>query len=526
MTAVAAPHAPVRRGVVENARAAGDTFFWPSVAIVFAIFIGSWLADQLGGAAPLMVLVWAPFLYKYILRSPPHISARVLFLLALVLEAPDERPGNGYWVPPFAPANLIFYAGIKKWTDLPGLSFSLFSVLCLLLLLRARKKRPGSIAPPPEAVKVLKVFAITLVVMEVYGVFLRGGLGQPSYWQLIHPVSLALAGAAFLYSIRGPRDFRALGTIIVVAAVTKGLLVAWVYEVVCRPMNIRPFYATTHSDSVTFAMGIIVLAANLFEHRDKRSFVRAALLIPFIVMAIVMNNRRLAFVGVGAGVITTFAVLRASKFKRMLVRSLIVLFPFFLIYVKVGGNSSSAFFAPAALIHSVMSGEDASSVTRDIENYNLIVTLRENKIFGPGFGSEYIEAVKANDITAGFSLYKFIAHNSVLWLWSLGGLVGFTLLWMIYPIQAYFSARGYRLGRTPVERAAGLATLAGTATALAQNWGDMGFNSYTSLVMFAICYAVAAKLCVAVEQPKQKPAQPEPAPYQPVQPVKTEVVAG
>ena len=298
--------------------------------------------------------------------------------------------------------------------------------------------------------------------------------------------------------MRGPRDFRAFGTIVVVVAVTKGLIAFWVYEFVCKPMNIRPFYATTHSDSVNFAMGIIVLAANLFEHRDKRS-VRAALLIPFIVMAIVMNNRRLAFVGVGASVITTFAVLRSSRFKRALIRSMVVLVPVFALYVRIGGNSSSAFFAPAALIHSVMSGEDRSSMTRDIENYNLIVTLKQNKIIGPGFGSEYVEAVKADDISAGFSLYKFIAHNSVLWLWSLGGLVGFTLLWMIYPVQAYFSARGYRHGRTPVERAAGLATLAGTAAVLAQNWGDMGFNSYTNLTMFAACYAVAAKLCVASE---------------------------
>jgi O-antigen ligase len=332
---------------------------------------------------------------------------------------------------------------------------------------------------------------------------------------------MALAMAAFLYSIRGPRDFRALGTIIVVSAVTKGLLVAWVYEVVCRPMNIRPFYATTHSDSVTFAMGVIVLAANLFEHRDKKSFVRAALLIPFIAMAIVMNNRRLAFVGVGAGVITTFAVLRSSQFKRTLTRSLVVLLPIFAIYVKVGGTSNSAFFAPAALIHSVMSGEDNSSITRDIENYNLIVTLRENKIFGPGFGSEYIEAVKADDISTGFSLYKFIAHNSVLWLWSLGGLVGFALLWMIYPIQAYFSARGYRFGRTPIERAAGLATLACTSTALAQDWGDMGFNSYTNVAMFALCYAVAAKLCAAVDVPSPQTPRPEPEARR----VATEVVA-
>jgi hypothetical protein len=524
MTSVAAPRR-ARRGDRESPRDAADTFFWPSIAIVLAVFVGSWLADQLGGAAFLLVLVWAPFLYKYILSAPPHLAARVLFLLALILEAPDERPGNGYWIPPFAPANLIFYAGIKKWTDIPGISFSLFSLLCLLLFLRARKKRPGVLPPPPEAVKVLKVYAITLAVMEVYGVFLRGGQGQPSYWQLIHPVTLALASAAFLYSIRGTRDFRAIGTIIVVAAVTKGLLVAWVYEVVCRPMNIRPFYATTHSDSVNFAMGIIVLAANAFEHRDKKSVVRALVLIPFIVMAIVMNNRRLAFLGVGAGVITTFAVLRASPFKRTLTRSLIVLAPVFALYVKVGGDSTSAFFAPAALIHSAMSGEDRSAITRDIENYNLIITLKENKLIGPGFGSEYIEAVKADDISAGFSLYKFIAHNSVLWLWSLGGLVGFTLLWMMYPIQAFFSARGYRLGRTPIDRAAGLATLAGTATALAQAWGDMGFSSYTSVVMFAMCYAVAAKVCAAGELSQSQSQRPPPRAEPEYRHVTTEVVA-
>jgi O-antigen ligase len=202
--------------------------------------------------------------------------------------------------------------------------------------------------------------------------------------------------------------------------------------------------------------------------------------------------------------------LRPSPFKRTLMRSLVFVLPVFAIYVRVGGTSDNAFFAPAALIHSVMSGEDRSSLTRDIENYNLIVTLRENKIFGPGFGSEYIEAVRADDISVGFSLYKFIAHNSVLWLWSLGGLVGFALLWMVYPVQAYFSARGYRLGRTPIERAAGLATLAGTATALAQDWGDMGFNSYTNVAMFAGCYAVAAKLCAAVEIPLSQAPRADP----------------
>lgn len=499
MTISAKPRAPQGRSARERPRDARDTFFWQSVVIVLLLFVGSWLADQLGSAAFVLALAWVPLLYKYVFRAPPHVSARVLLLLALVLEAPDERPGNGYWTPPFAPANLIFYDGIKKWLGIPGLSFSLFTVLCLVLFLRARKSRsPGDVPPLPEAVKVVQVFSLALVSMELYGL-LRGGQGQPSYWQVIHPVTMALATAAFLYSVRGPRDFRAIGTVIVVSAITKGMLVAWVYQVVCRPMNIRPFYATTHSDSVTFAVGILVLAANLFEHRDKASFWRAAFLIPFLLMAIVMNNRRLAFVGVGAGVFTTFAVLRPSPVKRKMIRAVIFAIPLLALYVKVGGNSGNPIFAPAKLIHSVMSGEDRSSITRDIENYNLIVTLRENKIVGPGFGAEYTEAVQADDISAGFSLYKFIAHNSVLWLWSLGGLLGFTLLWMIYPIQAFFAARGYRRGRTPLERAAGLTTLAASTAVLAQNWGDMGFNSYTNLTIFGVVFAVSAKLCAATE---------------------------
>jgi hypothetical protein len=208
---------------------------------------------------------------------------------------------------------------------------------------------------------------------------------------------------------------------------------------------------------------------------------------------------------VGAGVITTFAVLRSSP-SNALRPHLVAHIPF-AIYVKVGGTSSSAFFRTCCA-HPPDEREDSSSITRDIENYNLIVTLRENKIVVPAL-IEYTKPSRPT-ISPPILPLQFIAHNSVLWLWSLGGLVGFTLLWMIYPIQAYFSARGYRMGRTPIERAAGLATLAGTATFLGQDWGDMGFNSYTTLAMFAACYAVASKLCAATEMPLPQAPRPEP----------------
>src|SRR3954471_20791591 len=95
-----------------------DTFLWPAVAIVLLVFVGSFIAEQLGDYAGILVIFWGPLLYKYMFLSPPHISARVLLMLALILEPPDERAGNGYWVPPFRPASQVMYAGLKQWSGL------------------------------------------------------------------------------------------------------------------------------------------------------------------------------------------------------------------------------------------------------------------------------------------------------------------------------------------------------------------------------------------------------------------------
>ena len=60
-----------------------------------------------------------------------------------------------------------------------------------------------------------------------------------------------------------------------------------------------------------------------------------------------------------------------------------------------------------------------------------------------GFGHEY-EFSPNNppvDLSEVFSNYRLIAHNGVLWIWSLGGVVGFTLLWMLYPLAGTMAIR-------------------------------------------------------------------------------------
>ncbi len=487
------------------ASAKQDTFIWQSLLIVFVTFILAVIADQLGAAAPILVVLWGPAVFYVMFRLPPHITARILLLLGLVLESPDERPGNGYWTPPFVPASTIMYESLRKWLGIPGASFPLFPFLCLILYLRARKlkPRPGEVRPPPEAQKSLKYYVLGLIAFLAWGM-LRGGQFQPAYWQLMVPFTTWLCALAFLYSVRTTADLRALGTVIVTAAVTKALQVIWVYEVVCRPLNIKPFHATTHSDSITFASAIIVAAAALFEQRSKENVRRMLWVVPLMILAIVMNNRRLAFVGVVGGVITAYALMRSGPTKKKITRALLIAAPFMFAYVKIGAKfPNNPLFMPAQQLASVTEQKDASSITRDIENYNLIVTLKSSRIFGTGFGHEYIEAVQADDITHGASahlLYRYIPHNTVLGLWAYVGPAGMAILWIPFLTLAFFAARAYRLSQKPLERAACLSALGMTTSVLAQYWGDMGLYSYPATLAFSAAFAVVTKLGSRLEE--------------------------
>jgi hypothetical protein len=474
-----------------------DSFFWPSVGIILLVFFGSVLAEELGGAAIVLAFVWVPAVAYVFLRAPPHLGARLLFLLALFLEPPDEKAGAGYWVSPLKPASDAYFAGMQRM-GFTGISLPLVFFLSLALLFRAsRGRKPkGYVAPPRQAVTTFVWFLGALLVLEAYGM-IGGGSVKPSFWQLHHMLHLGVIGLTFLYAFRGPRDLRAIGTTVVVAAVAKGLLVFWVYEIVCRPLNVKPTYATTHSDSVLFGAALLVLGVDLLEHREKKRLLRLIYVGLFIVVSIVMNNRRLAFVGVAAGALAIFSALKTSPLKRKASKVGLVLAAVVSLYVWVGGHSKATVFAPAVLITSVIEQKDSSSESREIENYNLIATLKKHPILGPGFGHEYIEFVRAEDISEAFPMYKYIAHNSVLWLWSFGGLLGFAGLWMVHAVAALFAARGYRLAETPLERSAGLTALAVILVCMLQEWGDMGICAFSPTILLAASYAVGAKLCGA-----------------------------
>jgi len=514
------PEAEVDRRVL------ADNFLKPTVQIIGGVFFAtlfaslishpSWAAPATWANSPrvdtILVILWGPLLWWAMTRLRLWKSVRIYLVLSLIIESFSETMfrelgdggDGGYWDTIMWPASAAWYGTLKEFAGIPGMSLSTFFFVTVGLLYRAVKsKKAADWVPPPKfARQALLVFLATVCGLAVLGIA-RGGGVEWAFRQSIHLLQLSLVAMLFLYVLRIPDDLAAVGTAFVAAAVARSLLVVYVYFGVCMPAGItqlpgKPEWCTNHSDTVLFVTALMILLAHALEQRKLKVTLLSVGIAIVILLGIVLNNRRLAFVSLSAAPLVVFFALRPSKRKRRVTIALAVLVPLLVGYVLVGSeiDSPSPLLKPAKLVVSVMDQKDQSSVSRDIENENLIYTLSQSPIIPKGFGHEYDYSPNNPpvDLHTFFQNFRIIAHNGVLWSWSLAGVVGFPLLWFLYPLTGTLALRGYRNATSPLERSAALASLAVVVVVMIQIWGDQGFISYITLVTFGVAFAVVARL--------------------------------
>lgn len=509
-----------------------DNFLKPTLQIIGGIFAASlfgYFASSPKFSAPgtwansfrldtALIIFWGPLLYWVMSKQRVWKALRIYLVLALFIETFAEAMfkdmgavaagEGGYWNSVLWPAAVAYFGTIKEFAGVPGASLSIFTLLTIFLLYRAiRGKKPeGWEAPPKFARQALFAFFGTVIGLAVVGI-LRGGGIEPAFRQTIHLMQLPLVAMLFLYGLRVPEDLASVGTAFVTVAAARSVLVMYIYFGVCAPAGItqlpgKPEWCTNHSDTVLFVTALMIVIAHNLEQRTRRVLVRSLLVGGPILLGIVLNNRRLAFISLFAAPLVIYLALRPSRRKRRVTWALAIAVPMLIGYVLVGSEiastSPSPLLKPAQLVVSVMDQKDNSSISRDIENENLIYTLHENPVISQGFGHNYDYSPNNPPVDLGelFKNFRLIAHNGVLWIWSLGGVVGFTLLWMIYPLTSTLALRGYRAAQSPLERSAALASLGAVVVCVIQIWGDQGFNSYMTLVTFGVAFAIATRLSV------------------------------
>lgn len=448
---------------------------------------------------PLGAVLFAVALWS----APLRITLFVLLAVGLVVDDPMERPAAGHWRSPLYPIGSVLFDNLNNVVHVPALRFSgLDALLVAMVLLVAvrlatgdRRDSAGQTPGAPVMAAALLVAFAAIAGLELWGLA-RGGHFKNSLWQVRQLMWTPVLALLFLHGLRGAADLPALARIVVVAASAKAMLGLYFLLAVARPLAIDPAYVTSHGDSVLFVAAIAICVSLLVHLPRLSTLVLNATVVPLLLVAISINNRRLAFVSL-AGALLLIYLLLQGRMKRTMTRLLVAFLPLFVVYLAIAAHRPTGVFAPGAAIVSIVEQSDASSATRDIENYNLLVTLKQAMLLGSGFGHEYIEASRAYDVSQVFALYRYVGHNGVLWLWTIGGLVGFTAIWLMLTTGIFLATRAYRCARGGGDRAAAASLLGVMVAYVVQAWGDMGTQSWTSVLLLAAALAGSAGLAVA-----------------------------
>jgi hypothetical protein len=438
--------------------------------------------------AAVLVFVWV---------APLRVPLLGLVFLGLALDG----TGDGPWDSPLAPLGRLLNHNLNKTVPIEALAVPLMTVVLGYLLI-IHVYRRLSLSPIDEAGRIgfaspmslaLAVSFLTVVAECAMG-YRHGGDIQMAKIQVQNFVLVLLMAYLIGVSLRGRRDYRALGGVILAAACSKSLMALWAHNTI----DPRPAVATVHGDSLLFAGAAIMLIALFAEQPVRRNAMLCLAILPLLLGAMVANNRRIVWVEVAATVCMFYVISRRTPLKRLLTRSVLLALPLVLAYVAVGWNSNGRLFAPVKIFRSVEDANvDASTLFRDVENYNLLYTLRvANPFIGTGFGEPFAEIVTLPDISF-FKEYHYTPHNSVLGLWGFVGVFGFTGLFLAPVVGVLLAARSYQRARVPDERVAALTALGMVLIYLIQCWGDIGFSERESIFLLGAALAVTGQLAHA-----------------------------
>jgi O-antigen ligase len=247
-----------------------------------------------------------------------------------------------------------------------------------------------------------------------------------------------------------------------------------------------------------FTLACVALVAHLVERPDRGRLQAALLLLPLLLLGIHANHRRTAWVQLALGLAVFLVVGRTARWRREVGRAMLVALPVLVLYGAAGWGSTGVLFRPVQIVRSVVDSRvDRSTWDRQVENWNLAMSMRERPLSGRGFGHEWTEFYAGDDITGIFHRYRAQPHNQVLGILLFGGALAFAAIWAPFAVMVLLAARAYPRARSPEDRAAALWVGASAIVVGVQCFGDLGPFWPQYGVLVALALVTAGKLAYA-----------------------------
>lgn len=175
------------------------------------------------------------------------------------------------------------------------------------------------------------------------------------------------------------------------------------------------------------SMFVLLIALAYFNGSPRmRWFLLVTL--PFMLVAYIANQRRAGYVALVVALLA-LGILSQWFNKRVFWSIVPPLLVLLLVYVAAFWNSTAPVALVAQQIRSIVapvegSEEQTSNLYRELENTNILYTIKQAPLTGVGMGQKFSIIVPMPDISF-FIWWEYFTHNSILWMWMQAGLGGF-----------------------------------------------------------------------------------------------------
>lgn len=399
------------------------TIFTGVLCLMPILIIGS-VAIGLG----LVLAILAILIMAVIIMRWPIVGFFLLLGCTLLIEqSPLSVLGN-------APLIYIFYwpPSLEGLPDRP-IGFAILFVLLVQIihgLLKRQKPLQGG---------QLLVPYLLLLLCVVWGIFhglTSGGELKitvnevRSFWYLF-------VGYLLAYNlIRTKKHLRAIFWFVIICAGIKALEGVYIYAFVIHGDLADHHEIMAHEESYFWISALLLVMLFSLYYRYRPQFYTALALVPFLLIALVANNRRADFAALLVGAVVAWVLIFIIKpqARSFLVVALVVTVVLGGAYVAAFYKGQGGFSSPARSIVSVVypdANQAASNLYRDIENFDLKYTVKLNPM-GLGFGKPFLQPQLLPNISDTDPVYNLIPHNTIYWVWMRLGPLGYLALWYLF----------------------------------------------------------------------------------------------
>jgi hypothetical protein len=188
-----------------------------------------------------------------------------------------------------------------------------------------------------------------------------------------------------------------------------------------------------HAMSIHFNAFFILVIVAWFYHDSVLKRLIFPILTPFLFYSFLANHRRAGFLTLGLGIAIILTMLYREN-RKLFVALAPTGLTFFLLYLAIFWNNTGSIGIIARAVRSVVgqptARDAASNVYRDLENINSMFNIKSSPIFGIGFGNKFHIVAPMPDISF-FTLWEYITHNSIMWIWMQAGVGAFVSMLLL-----------------------------------------------------------------------------------------------